>query len=116
MGKLTFTLGIILGLILFIPLVIITMIGLIPIGIFLLILLALGAVIAVFVFWIWMLIDCIRNDRITNDERLIWVIVIIFINIIGAVMYYFLGYRQEKKTEHTKHKAAPKVVHRKHRL
>ncbi|MBI5398556.1 PLDc N-terminal domain-containing protein [Candidatus Woesearchaeota archaeon] len=48
-------------------------------------------VVLLFVFWIWMLINCIRNDRISRDERLIWVIVIVFLNIIGAVLYYFFG-------------------------
>jgi hypothetical protein len=113
MGKLLFMLGVLLGLILFIPAVIIIMIGIIPIAIVMLILLAISLAIAVIVFWFWSLIDCIRNNDISSDERLIWVIVIIFLSIIGSIMYYLLG--RKKKTEHRTHKTTHKLAHKKHK-
>jgi len=54
------------------------------------------------VFWLWMLVDCLtRPDRKflnkgKNNERLIWVIVVVFLNFIGALLYYFLA-RAKKK-------------------
>jgi len=36
------------------------------------------------VFWLWMLIHCIRND----PERYIWLWVIIILNIFGALIYF----------------------------
>ena len=48
------------------------------------------------VFWVIMIVDALtREDRRfpgknKGSERLIWVIVLIFLNIVGAVMYYFL--------------------------
>jgi hypothetical protein len=53
-------------------------------GVFLL-LIALGG----FVFWIWMLIDCLVNER-DSTQKLVWVIVIIFVSIIGAPLYFFI--------------------------
>ena len=53
----------------------------------------IGLSIAVTVFWIMMLIDVIRREDKefkTNNEKLIWVLVIIFTHIIGALIYYFM--------------------------
>ena len=54
----------------------------------LLILLALAAC----VFWIWMLVSAIVNQGLTGVERLIWVVVIIFLHFLGAILYFFLGH------------------------
>ena len=44
-----------------------------------------------FIFWIWMLIDAIKNPRLDGNQRLIWVLVIIFIPCLGSLIYYFAG-------------------------
>jgi hypothetical protein len=45
----------------------------------------------VFVFWIWMLIDAIQNKGLTDGEKIGWVLAIVFLHIIGALLYYFIG-------------------------
>jgi hypothetical protein len=47
--------------------------------------------IAATVFWIWMLIDCITNPRLQDTEKIVWVLVIVFTHIIGALIYFFIG-------------------------
>ena len=47
-----------------------------------------------FVFWLWMLIDCLKNPRIQGTEKLIWVLVIIFLHVIGPLLYFFLAKEQ----------------------
>tara|TARA_Y100000310_G_C20003940_1_gene499836 strand:- start:21 stop:287 length:267 start_codon:yes stop_codon:yes gene_type:complete len=42
------------------------------------------------VFWIWMLIDCLKRNFKKDNEKLIWVLVLIFTHIIGAAIYFFL--------------------------
>ena len=42
------------------------------------------------VFWIWMLIDCIMST-LPSTEKLIWFLVIFFLHIVGAALYYFIG-------------------------
>lgn len=47
------------------------------------------------VFWFWMLIDCLKrpDDGFKiggNNAKLIWVLVLIFMGLIGALIYYFL--------------------------
>ena len=50
-----------------------------------------------FVFWIWMLVHAITNNGLTDIEKLIWVIVILFTHFIGAVIYFFVG-RPKRRT------------------
>jgi hypothetical protein len=45
----------------------------------------------VFVFWIWMLIDAITNGGLSGTEKIVWVLVIIFLHFLGALIYYFVG-------------------------
>jgi len=51
----------------------------------------IGAVISllVFVFWVWMLIDCLKNEPSTGNDKIIWGLVILFTGI-GALLYYFI--------------------------
>jgi hypothetical protein len=41
-------------------------------------------------FWVWALIDCVRNEPEGSQEKLVWVIIIVFTNVIGAAMYLFI--------------------------
>jgi hypothetical protein len=51
-----------------------------------------GAIaLAGFVFWICMLISAITNKRLSNMEKLIWVLVIIFLPFLGSIIYFFVG-------------------------
>ncbi|WP_243684061.1 PLDc N-terminal domain-containing protein [Methanosarcina barkeri] len=40
-----------------------------------------------FVFWIWILIDCAKNETDIGNTRLIWVIIIFLTYIVGAFFY-----------------------------
>jgi len=40
----------------------------------------------IFIFWLAMLIDCATNEK-DNNERLLWVLIIIFTNWVGALIY-----------------------------
>lgn len=44
------------------------------------------------VLWIWMLVHAILNQGLTDNERLIWVLVIVFTHAIGALIYLFIGW------------------------
>ena len=44
--------------------------------------------VAAFVFWIWMLIDCMKREPPESLEKLTWALVILLGSIIGAVIYY----------------------------
>ena len=44
-----------------------------------------------FIFWLWMLIDAIQNPRLVGNQRIVWVLVIIFLPCLGALLYLVLG-------------------------
>ncbi len=41
----------------------------------------------VFIFWIWMLVDCIKS-KLKNVDKLIWILIIFFFHFIGAFLYF----------------------------
>jgi hypothetical protein len=41
-------------------------------------------------FWVWMLIDCLFNQRARGGNKLFWFLFILFVNPVGAVIYYFM--------------------------
>jgi len=58
-------------------------------GLFGLVFLALCVL--VFAFWLWMLIHAITNNGLSGTERVVWVLVIIFLHVLGALIYFFVG-------------------------
>ena len=41
-------------------------------------------------FWIWMLVECLTKEPSQGNDKLIWALVIIFANWIGALLYFFV--------------------------
>ncbi len=54
-------------------------------------LLVLVFALLVFVFWLWMLIDAIKNPRLDGTMKIVWVLVIILFHGLGALIYFFAG-------------------------
>ena len=44
-----------------------------------------------FAFWLWMLIHAIGNKGLNDGERIVWVLVIIFLPLLGSILYFFIG-------------------------
>jgi formate hydrogenlyase subunit 3/multisubunit Na+/H+ antiporter MnhD subunit len=51
---------------------------------------ALGSLLAL-IFWVWMLIDAIKNPRLQGNQRIVWVLVIILVPCLGSLIYFFAG-------------------------
>ena len=45
---------------------------------------------AAMIFWIMMLIDALRRDFPHSNDKTLWIIILIFANWIGALLYYFM--------------------------
>ncbi len=65
-----------------------TFAGLLP---FLLIVLVFGLGAGFFIFWIWMLVDAIQNRGLRDGEKVAWVLAIVFLHLLAAILYFFLG-------------------------
>ena len=53
--------------------------------------------VAAFAFWVWMIIDCAERKFKDKNDKLIWILVIIFLNWVGALIYYFVVKSKSKK-------------------
>jgi len=42
------------------------------------------------IFWIWMLVDCAMKESSQGNDKLIWILVILFTHWIGAAIYFFV--------------------------
>jgi hypothetical protein len=47
-------------------------------------------------FWIWMLIHCATNEKLLGNEKLVWVLIVLFANWIGALIYCFVQLPKKK--------------------
>lgn len=62
----------------------------------LLILFLVPVALAFFAFWVWMLVDCATKESSHGNDKVIWILVIIFTHWIGALIYYLVR-RPERK-------------------
>jgi len=46
--------------------------------------------IALMAFWVWMLIDCASNEPSEGNDKIVWVVIVIFAGWIGALIYYLV--------------------------
>jgi predicted membrane channel-forming protein YqfA (hemolysin III family) len=54
-------------------------------------LLGFFVVLALVALWLFALVSAIRNERLDPTMRIVWVIVIVFVNGIGALLYLLLA-------------------------
>jgi len=64
----------------------------------LIILLVFGIGLVGSILWIWMLIDCALHESSQGNDKLVWVIIIVFTHVIGAVIYLIVR-RPRRRTE-----------------
>ncbi|MGD0617690.1 MAG: PLD nuclease N-terminal domain-containing protein [Bryobacteraceae bacterium] len=50
----------------------------------------LSAVLLGCAFWIWMIIDCPTKEPSEGNDKLVWIVIIVFTHIVGALIYYFV--------------------------
>ena len=60
------------------------------------VLVVLPILLALFAFWIWMLISAIQNKGLTEGEKIAWVLVIALLHLLGAIIYFFVGHPKRK--------------------
>lgn len=47
----------------------------------------LGLSLCSVVFWVWMLIDCIKNESDEGNDKMTWVIIICVTGVLGGLLY-----------------------------
>jgi hypothetical protein len=46
---------------------------------------------AALVVWIWALVDALQNPSLDSTMRIVWVLVILLANVLGAIIYLLVG-------------------------
>lgn len=67
------------------------------IGVILLILAVIVLAVGAFIFWIVMIVDCAKRKFTGDTEKVVWILILIFLGIIGALIYYFVVKQPSKK-------------------
>lgn len=47
------------------------------------------------IFWIIALIDILKSDFRDTNGKIIWVLVVIFLPVIGSILYFLIGKSQK---------------------
>ena len=53
-------------------------------------------VIVTFSVWIWAIVDCL-NSKLSTQEKLLWMIIIVFFHFLGALVYLIVAKSMNKK-------------------
>ena len=59
-------------------------------------LLFMGLFVIGFILWILMLIDCLKREFPHENDKVMWILVLVLANWLGAVIYYFMVKRQDR--------------------
>ncbi|HMD89090.1 MAG TPA: PLD nuclease N-terminal domain-containing protein [Anaerolineaceae bacterium] len=62
-------------------------------------LLILGCGLSPLIFTIWTMVDCIKNEPNSGNDKIIWVLIILFLNFIGSFLYILIR-RPERKRQY----------------
>lgn len=63
--------------------------GLMGMGILILLLMIIIPIL-ILTFWILMIIDCAKRNFRNSTDKIVWILIILLANIIGALIYYFV--------------------------
>jgi hypothetical protein len=47
------------------------------------------ACVLLFIFWIFMIIDVAKREFKKENDKIVWILVVILAGFIGAIIYYF---------------------------
>lgn len=50
-----------------------------------------------FVFWIFMIVDVAKRKFKDENDKVVWILIVVLTGIIGALIYYFVIKRKDKK-------------------
>jgi hypothetical protein len=48
------------------------------------------------VIWIMALVDALQNKRLEGNDKIMWVLLIVFLQFLGAILYYCLAPREKR--------------------
>ncbi|MEK6959272.1 MAG: PLDc N-terminal domain-containing protein [archaeon] len=79
--------------------IIMLMFGMFYLFFFLIWILFAVAMLVGFVLWILMIIDAVQRKFPNENDKVLWIIILVFIGIPGAILYYLMVKSKDKKTK-----------------
>ena len=58
-------------------------------------------IILIWVLMIFYIIHVVKNQRLSKDQRVLWILLFVFVNIIAMLIYYFMYIWKEPAKEKT---------------
>ncbi len=49
------------------------------------------------IFWIFMIIDVAKRKFPNDSDKIMWILLVVLLGVIGAIVYYFVVKRADKK-------------------
>lgn len=76
---------------------------------FLLIGFAILASLALFAFWLWMLVDCAQAPEKPGDSshKIVWILILVFTSWLGAILYFFIERQPRLAARRTRSLTSP---------
>jgi hypothetical protein len=68
--------------------------------------------IAAIIYWIWMIFDCASHKFASENEKVVWILIIGFFVFFGAIAYHILVKRKHK----SHHESVVEVPKRHHHI
>ena len=50
------------------------------------------------IFWIWMIIEAATKEASEGNDKITWIIIIVFTHVLGALLYFFVR-RPKRKAD-----------------
>jgi H+/Cl- antiporter ClcA len=44
----------------------------------------------IFGVWIWAIVDCVKNESSDGNDKLVWILIIVFTHLLGALLYLLI--------------------------
>ena len=59
------------------------------IGLYEILIIALVIIFGVFgtIFWIWTILDCAQNESPADNDKIVWILIILLLHWLGAALY-----------------------------
>lgn len=51
-----------------------------------------------FIIVLWALVDILRNEFDPQQNKIIWVLVVVLLPVMGSILYFFIGRSQKRST------------------
>ena len=70
-------------------------------------LLCIGSIVVPFILWIVALVDIVRSSFQESTNKIVWVLLVTFVPLIGAILYFIIGTSQKATRPASRETADP---------